>query len=213
MHAIRRLVRTTTSTQHPRHGAFCKALADAIYTYDSTEQGRLQQAWKRAGYGPVLPAHIKKQYVPRKISDPPRIIAAIEAVLCDFANSGEYALAQSLLTAATHSAWQCLRRHVAAGCLCDPPGIDLNRYGATMSGGGDDFQFVESMRGSSSLEGFHSHQKEWLGQRAIHSVEAGEALLRDGALRWNRRRSSGSSHVYDPELLRELDGLSNATPP
>jgi len=28
MHAIRRLVRTTTSTQHPWHGAFCRALAD-----------------------------------------------------------------------------------------------------------------------------------------------------------------------------------------
>ena len=79
-----------------------------------------------------------------------------------------------------------------------------------MSIGGEDFQTVASMRGSSSLEGFHSHQKEWLGHRAIHSVETGETLLRDGAVRWNRRRSSEASHVYDAKLLRELDQLSNA---
>ena len=211
MHAIRRLARTTTSTQHPRHGAFCKALADAIYTYDSTELERLQQAWKRAGHGSVLPAHIKKQYVPRRIIDPTRTTAAIEGVLCDFGNSEE--LAQALLTAATNTAWGSLRRHVAAGCLCDPPGIDLNSYGATMSVGGDDFQSVASMRGSSALEGFHSHQKGWLGQRAIHSVEAGEALLRDGAVRWNRKRSSDSSPVYDPKLLRELGELNNVPQP
>ena len=118
--------------------------------------------------------------------------------------------AQGVLTAATNTAWGSLRRHVAAGCLCDPPGIDLNSYGATMSVGGDDFQSVASMRGSSALEGFHSHQKGWLGQRAIHSVEAGEALLRDGAVRWNRRRSGELNHVYDPQLLRELDEPNNA---
>ena len=42
MHAIRRLVRTTSSTQLSWHGAFCRAVADAIYTYDPSEQGRLQ---------------------------------------------------------------------------------------------------------------------------------------------------------------------------
>ena len=210
MHAIRRLVRTTSSTQHPWHGAFCRAVADAIYTYDPSEQGRLQQAWERAGHGSELPAHIKKQYVPRRITDPQRIIAAIERVFCDFTRSGRHLLDQELLTAETHSAWGYLRRHVSAGCLCDPSGIDLNRYGKTMSIGGEDFQTVASMRGSSSLEGFHSHQKEWLGHRATHSVEAGEALLRDGAVRWNRRRSSEASHVYDAKLLRELDQLSNA---
>ena len=213
MHAIRRLVRTTSSTQHPWHGAFCGAVADAIYTYDPSEQGRLQQAWERAGHGSELPAHIKKQYVPRRITDPQRIIAAIERVFCDFTRSGRHLLDQELLTAETHSAWGYLRRHVSAGCLCDPSGIDLNRYGKTMSIGGEDFQTVASMRGSSSLEGFHSHQKEWLGHRATHSVEAGEALLRDGAVRWNRRRSSEASHVYNAKLLRELDQLSNARQP
>jgi hypothetical protein len=204
MHAIRRLARATTSTQHPWHGAFCRALADAIYTYDSTELGRLHRAWERAGHGSALPTHIKKLYAPRVITDPPRIIAAVQTVFCDFTNKRRFP-AGDLLTAQTHSAWACLQRHVAAGCLCDPPDMELNRYGATMSVGGSDFQTVASMRGSSSLEGFHAHQKEWLGHRAIHSVEAGEALLRDGAVRWNRRRSDRASHVYDPQLMFEPD--------
>ena len=186
-HAIRRLAQTTTSTQHPWHGLFCKSLASAIYTHDPAEQNRLRQAWARAGHGATVPEHVQKQYVPRVIVNPLRIIAALQATFSDYANK-RHAVAGELLTAATHSAWASLRRHVAAGCLCDPPNIELNRYGRVVSIGGENFSMVTSSRGSSPLEGFHAHQKRWLGHMATHAVEAGEALLRDGALRWNKNR-------------------------
>ena len=82
-----------------------------------------------------------------------------------------------------------------AGCLCDPPGVQLNKYGDECSVGGESSIEVASMRGSSALEGFHAHQKQWLGPFATHAVEAGTALLRDGTARWNRSRQQGNDIV------------------
>ena len=69
MHAIMRLTRTTTSTQHPWHGRFCNMLAGSIYTYDTQVRERLSQARAREGSGHTLPKHIRNKYVPRVIAD------------------------------------------------------------------------------------------------------------------------------------------------
>jgi len=70
------------------------------------------------------------------------------------------------------------------------------------------------MRGASALEGFHTHQKQWLGPLAHHSAEAGTALLADGALRWNRRRRNEAAQgtftiplVFAGGLLQGTDHL------
>ena len=57
-----------------------------------------------------------------------------------------------------------------------------------MDPGGESFHMIRAMRGASALEGFHTHQKQWLGCLARHAADAGAALLADGALRWNRKR-------------------------
>ena len=212
MHAIQRLAQTTISTQHPWHGPFCKSLSNAIYTYDPIEQTRLQQAWERAGHGPAVPDDVQKQYVPRTIINPSRIVTAIKEIINEYAKK-RHAVAGELLTAETYPAWERLQKHVAAGCLCDPPGIDFNWYGKVVSVGGEQFWTVTSSRGISPLEGFHAHQKEWLGHRATHATDVGEALLRDGAVRWNRKRRGGTpfesrcvEEVCDHVLLNALDG-------
>jgi hypothetical protein len=72
--------------------------------------------------------------------------------------------------------------------LCDPADVQLHEYGKSMRICGELFKAIHTIRGASALEGFHSHQKQWLGCLARHAADAGAALLADGAVRWNRKR-------------------------
>ena len=64
----------------------------------------------------------------------------------------------------------------------------MNKFGDEVCIGGEYFRTVRTSRGASALEGFHNHQKQWLGCLARHAADAGAALLADGAVRWNRKR-------------------------
>ena len=186
MHAIRRLTRTTTSTQNPLHGRFCAALSAAIYTYDSDTLSRLQAAQRREGQRGRLTTRARNKYVPRVIVDAERIAHDIDEVIEKF--RGMPSGAGPLLTTATQEAWRDLRPHVLAGCLCDPPAMQMNTTGSPVTIGGEQFQTIRTLRGASALEGFHTHQKQWLGCLGRHAADAGTALLADGAVRWNRKR-------------------------
>ena len=83
-----------------------------------------------------------------------------------------------------------LKEHVRNGCLCDPPSIAMNRSSQTSVISGEEFHRIRTQRGTSCLEGFHTHQKQWLGSLAQHASDAGQMLLSDGALRWNRKRNA-----------------------
>lgn len=186
MHALRRLTATTTSTQHPWHNRFCYALANALYTYDAATLARLQDARGKQGLTQHLPSHVKSKYVPRVIQGAQRIADAIDCVLTEFKKP--HATAGPLLTSCNSMAWLQLREHVIKGCLCDPSGLNMNVFGDQVTIGGEKFKQIRCLRGSSALEGFHTHQKLWLGCLAVHAADAGAALLADGALRWNRKR-------------------------
>ena len=186
MHAIRRLTRTTSSTQHPWHDRFCCELSNAIYTYDHEVSERLKAARDRGGLPGPVPPNVKGRFVPRVITNARQIAASIDKVLD--AHSGSHASAGPLTTPKTLSAWRELRSHVLAGCLCDPPNISMNVLGDSVTIGGEFFHQISTRRGASALEGFHTHQKQWLGSLARHAADAGAALLADGALRWNRKR-------------------------
>ena len=182
LHAIRRLTRTVSSTQHPWHGPFCVALSAAIYTYAAEAMARFAAARLRG----TKRTHAKSKYVPRVIVDAHRIMHAIASVIESFKDG--HPAAGPLITQSTMDAWRDLRPHVSAGCLCDPPGVQLHEYGESTRIGGELFKAIRTIRGASALEGFHSHQKQWLGCLARHAADAGAALLADGALRWNRKR-------------------------
>jgi len=214
-HAIRRLTGTTTSTQHPWHGTFCAQLSKALYTYDAGELRRLQEARTKAGESKALPKETKSKYVPRVIADAERIEKAIGFVIESFANRSHDEMGP-LLTPQTQAAWENLRVHVRGGCLCDPPGTKMHMVDEQKSVtiGGEIFKPIKTLRGASALEGFHAHQKQWLGMFAHHSTEAGLALIREGTLRWNRQRSNEASDaeaaiplVFASGLLREADCL------
>ena len=208
MHAIRRLMRTTSSTQHPWHGRLGSALSNAIYTA-SEQAAEVGQSARCSADDPEPLSQQRRQPAFRKIEDPQRIISSIEAVLQSF--NTPCTQAGALLTQETFAAWQSLRKHVAKGCLCDPSGVELNSCRETDTAGDSRQAYVRNARGSSALEGFHTHQKGWLGPLSTHSADAGMALLADGAQRWNRRIRSrqspaGSpSSVYAPGLLKAVE--------
>ena len=66
--------------------------------------------------------------------------------------------------------------------------VSMNQFGEEVNIGGEKFKRIRTLRGASALEGFHNHQKQWLGCLARHAADAGSALLADGAVRWNRKR-------------------------
>ena len=211
-HAITRLTQTTTSTQHPWHGRFCVKLSDAVYTHDQRELARLKRARAREGLTGEVPSATRSRYIPRVVADPPKIVAAVTAVLKSFEGRDEEM--GVLLTPRTGHAWAVLKVHVQAGCLCDPPGMNMHTLGESVMIGGEEFRTIRTKRGASVLEGFHTHQKQWLGLFAQHNAEAGRALLADGAVRWNRRRRNKASHetttiplVFAGGLLQAADRL------
>jgi len=121
-----------------------------------------------------------------------------------------------LLTPQTHVAWENLRVHVRAGCLCDPPGMNMNIVDEQniVTIGGKIFKPIKTLRGASALEGFHCHQKQWLGMFSTHSMDAGLALIGEGTLRWNRKRANEASAsalavpmVFARGLLHEANCL------
>ena len=84
--------------------------------------------------------------------------------------------------------------------------------GASAAIGGERFEVLRVLRGTSPLEGLHPHQKQWLGTFGRHAAEAGKALLSDGAVRWNRRKrcdenSDEHCHVFAGELLDAVSEL------
>ena len=215
MHALARLTRTTTSTQHPWQGQFCSMLSDALFTYDPRVMHRLQTAWARSGAKGALPKNIKTKLVPRIVQDASRVSACIDGVINTFLGK-THPEGGTLLTPDTNIAWKSLREHVCRGCLCDPPNVNVHVYDEreNISIGGETFYRVRTCRGTSPLEGFHCHQKQWLGTFGIHTQEAGMALVADGTLRWNRQRaneaSSGSDKVplvFAGSVLQEIQRL------
>lgn len=186
-HAICRLTQTTSSTQHPWHKTFCALLSEAVYNIDSQELQRLGQARARQGLSKHVPNSMRAKYIPRMVRDPAAIIDGINAAIQRFDGSTHDEMGE-LLTRRTHQSWAALEEHVRNGCLCDPPGIDMNRTTQTCVIGGEEFRCIRTQRGVSCLEGFHTHQKQWLGSFAQHASDTGQMLLSDGALRWNRKR-------------------------
>ena len=186
MHAMKRLTQTTTSTRHPCHGRFCAMLSKAFFASDEKVLQRLVGAWRREHGSIPLPRDIERKCVPRSIRTPTAIANDIDAVLQGFQHMSDSS--GPLLTKATHDAWFKLKQHVMKGCLSDPADVNVLDSDHVVTIGGESFQTVQSLRGTSPVEGLHAHQKQWLGIFAQHAVDVGEALLKDGAERWNRAK-------------------------
>ncbi len=56
-------------------------LAESIYTHDERIAERLKAARAREGLGNTLPKPVRNKYVPRVITNPKKIVSAVEAVM------------------------------------------------------------------------------------------------------------------------------------
>ena len=206
-HAIRRLTQTTTSTRHPWHKHFCRLISDAFFGDDEEMSLRFRRACERSKVPTKLARKLKREHVARHVRDKALLETSIDNALAEYSGR-QHEQYGPLLTAKTLAAWECLKTHVRNGCMCDPPGVEVNvlsdKY-VTIDG--QQFKKLNIARGSSALEGFHAHQKSWLGSQA-HSRERGLSLVADGTARFNRRRRNSNSEqtpmtppVFSPGLL------------
>ena len=161
-------------------------LSKAFFESDEKVLQRLVVAWRREHGSIPLPRDIERKYVPRSIRAPTAIANDIDAVLRNFQHMSDSS--GPLLTKATHDAWFKLKQHVLKCCLCDPTDVNVKGSDHVVTIGGESFHTIQSLRGTSPVEGLHAHQKQWLGTFAQHAVDVGEALLKDGAERWNRAK-------------------------
>ena len=163
----------------PRKGKIARGLRK--------ELNRLIDARVRDGLGTFLPKSVRNKFVPRAIINAAEIAAKVDAIMCNYAirTHQDYG---PLLTETTQKEWKSLRQHILRGCLCDPPGVQLHEYrGAGVLIGGKRSRTVTTLRGASALEGFHSHQKQWLGILAQHTEEGVKLIVSDLRERWGRR--------------------------
>ena len=206
-HAIRRLTQTTASTRHPWHKHFCRLISDSVFGDDAELSLRFRKACERGKVQPKIARRLKREYVARHVRNKAAIETSIDEALAEY-TARQHAQCGPLLTAKTFAAWGCLKAHVRNGCICDPNGVDVNVLGEkSVTIGGQQFKKVKVARGSSALEGFHAHQKSWLGSQ-VHSCKRGLALVADGTARFNRRRRNSNSDqlpgtppVFSPGLL------------
>ena len=213
LHAIMRLTKTTTSTQHPWHGRFCIELSKAFHEQDQREVKRFRRAWLQDGRGLASQRDCNK-HVPRRIAPSAIISKAVEKILEHYAAQMHPEMG-ALTTEATQVVWQSLKPHVEHNCVSEPTKIETPTAAKnTVRIGGEVFDITRSRRGSSSLEGFHAHQKQWFGVFAHHAQTAGEALLTEGASRWNRKRRNEASeekdrtpNVFAKGVLQDADDL------
>ena len=206
-HAIRRLTQTTTSTRHPWHKHFCRLISDAIFRDDAELSLRFRRACERGRVPSKLARKLKREHVARHVRDKALIESSIGSALAEYSGR-QHKQCGPLLTARTLEAWERLKTHVRNGCMCDPPRVELNVLSDKfVTIDGQQFKKLKVARGSSSLEGFHAHQKAWLGSQ-VHSRGRGLALVADGTARFNRRRRNSNSEqtpaippVFSPGLL------------
>ena len=181
-------------------------LSKAFLHSDEGILRRLVGAWRREHGNTPLPRDVERKYVPRSIRDPISIASDIDGGLEGFQHMS--ASCGPLLTEATHDAWFKLRRHVLKGCLSDPTDVRVTGSDRAVTIDGECFYTVRSLRGTSPVEGLHAHQKQWLGMFAQHAVDVGEALLKDGAERWNcakrERRPFTNSECGEEQVLGDV---------
>ena len=186
-----------------------------MFTRDPLRLERLREAWAQHGRAGDVPGNILAEYVPRIIQDGPQIADKISRVIQHFGGK-VHSEQGALINSGTYDAWAKLKPHIIKGCVCDPIGVDIycSDDSKPLHLGSETFHRVRVLRGTSPLEGFHCHQKQWLGQFGIHSQDAGIAQIKDGMVRWNRRRakkqlSAGGAtlYVYAGGLLKTIRSL------
>ena len=85
--------------------------------------------------------------------------------------------------------WSIQKQHV--GCIQDPEGVQLYTQTGTSKKGGVELKIFRCARGSTSLESFHVHLKNFIPGTTA-SDQNFQAFLREGIVRWNDDRAAAA---------------------
>ena len=106
--------------------------------------------------------------------------------------------------------WDEQKRHVR--CICDPVGIELYTKVSTLKKGTVMLPVYRCARGTTSLESFHQHIKNFIPGRSANAANF-QAYLLDGLMRWNANRrdaidsSLSTLKSFDKELIEKFNKL------
>ncbi|XP_066928708.1 uncharacterized protein [Clytia hemisphaerica] len=220
-HFMRRFTEGCTSESHPLYGLFLMRLSGCIFEWDEKDYDNLLKA-KRAELinedvqNPTLSA-VKKainsgemaRYCKRRTRGAEKTIEMIENLILSMTGATD-SLGVPLFKATIVDVWEEQRRHVK--CIQDPDGFQLYTQTGSLEKGGVKLPVYLCARGSTSLESFHHHLRNFIPGTSANAVNF-QAYLLDGLARWNTLRRNAidgtkdEMRCFDSKLVEKFNLL------
>jgi hypothetical protein len=178
-HFMRRISKGCTNESHPLYGVFMAKLSGAIFEWDEKDVDLLRKAKKNelmlAGLkNPSADAVNKSiskmelaKHCKRQTRGPDKTICLIEDLILSLQDSTD-TLGVPLLRDDVWDIWKEEKRHIS--CLQDPKGFSLYTKTGEITKGGVLLPVFRCARGTTSLESFHSHLKNFIPGMIINVV-------------------------------------------
>lgn len=224
-HWIHRFDAAVRTDHHPKYALFKSALSAAVFSYNKDDMALLIQAI-RAGHptkydslsdGQIIEMHVSKNdlkhYVRRITVGAQETFVCVQSaidILKGAAGMDENQVHLFKDSAAIDRVWENQQKHLE--CIQDPPGRDMYTITKHVTRNGVRLPHYSTVRGSNSLEGFHSFLPSMIPGPHCAAVPF-QVYLLAGIARWNSDRESasvkgqkGRKHmVYVSPLIHRLN--------
>ena len=203
-HWIHRFDAAVRTDHHPKYALFKSALSAAVFSYNKDDMALLIQAI-RAGHhskyeslsdDQIIEMHVSKNdlkhYVRRITVGALETFARVQNainILKGPAGMDENQVHLFKDAAAIDHVWENQQKHLE--CLQDPPGRDMYTITKYITRNGVRLPHYSTVRGSNSLEGFHSFLPSMIPGPHCAAVPF-QVYLLSGIARWNSDRESAS---------------------
>ncbi len=203
-HWISRFSAALRTDHHPKYALFKSALSAAVFAYNKDDMALLIQAI-RAGHsskydsltdGQLIETHVNKydlrHHVRRITIGAQETFAHVQNVidiLKGAAGMDENQVHLFKDAAAIDHVWENQQKHLE--CIQDPPGRDMYTVTKYITRNGVRLPYYSTVRGSNSLEGFHSFLLRMIPGPHCAAVPF-QVYLLSGIARWNSDRESAS---------------------
>ena len=186
-HFMRRLSKSCTNESHPLYGTFMAKISTAIFEWDasdmallrSAKKAELQQAGVRNPSADAVAKAISKselaQHCRRKTRGTDSSMRLLENLFVSLMDATD-TLGVPLFRDDANEIWETEKKHVS--CLQDPEGVQLYTKTGEILKGGVLIPVFRCARGSTSLESFHNHLKNFIPGTVDSSVKNFNKLKR-----------------------------------
>ena len=220
-HFMRRLALGCTSESHPLYGVFMARLSGFIFEWDADDvsnliaakRGELSAAGAIFVNDDAVRAAVNskelKRHCKRRTRGSEETIALIEELILQMSTMTDV-LGVPIFKAEISDIWATEKKHVP--CIQDLGGVPLYAVVQTVTKGGKELPVYRCGRGTTSLECFHRHIKDFIPGTSANAVNF-QAYLIDGVTRWNMSRREAAEHrtsmyrPFDSELVAHVNDL------